>query len=325
MSLLCYHASHEQFAPSELLRYAILAEKAGFEGIHSSDHFNPWSARQGQSGYSFSWIAAALQATSLPFSMVCAPGQRYHPAIVAQAIATLDEMFPDRINVELGSGEALNEIITGESWPSKAERNERLLTSAQLIRELLNGKQVDYSGSVTIHHAKLYTLPKAKPLLLCAAISKETAEWAGTWADGLLTTCDKTIDTTSDKIKAFKKNGGNNKPIYVQFAFSYSQDRSAAEEGAFDQWRSNILPREKLADFYYVEQFDAAAEDVTPEQVLESVPVFTSIQSLMKELKPLIDLNVDRIILHNINRMQEEFINDYGHYHAVPSGVSSRR
>src|SRR5690349_14422670 len=119
MAPICYHASHEQFAPSQLLRLAIAAEDAGFDGVHSSDHFHPWSVRQGQSGFSFSWIAAALQATTLPFSMVCAPGQRYHPAIVAQAISTLAELFPGRINFELGSGEAINEIITGEEWPSK--------------------------------------------------------------------------------------------------------------------------------------------------------------------------------------------------------------
>src|SRR5688572_26360512 len=121
-----YHASHEQFPPSELLQLAKMAELAGFDGVHSSDHFHPWSERQGQSGFSFSWIAAAMQATHLPFSMVCAPGQRYHPAIVAQAIATLAEMFPGRFSVELGSGEALNESITGDVWPQKEERNARL-------------------------------------------------------------------------------------------------------------------------------------------------------------------------------------------------------
>lgn len=116
---LAYHASHEQFSPSHLLKLAALAEQAGFDAIHSSDHFYPWSMRQGHSGYTFSWIGAAMQITRIPFSMVCAPGQRYHPAIVAQAIASIAEMFPGRIDVELGSGEALNEKITGEDWPSK--------------------------------------------------------------------------------------------------------------------------------------------------------------------------------------------------------------
>src|SRR5688500_14952285 len=142
MALICYHASHEQFAPSHLLKLVVAAEAAGFDGIHSSDHFHPWGRAQGQSGFTFSWIGAALQATSLHFSMVCAPGQRYHPAIVAQAIATLAEMFPGRINFELGSGEAMNEAITGEEWPDKQTRNERLLQSVTIIRRLLKGEKV---------------------------------------------------------------------------------------------------------------------------------------------------------------------------------------
>src|SRR5687767_8621288 len=91
-----YHASHEQFPPSALLAYARLAEQAGFGGVFSSDHFQPWSLTQGQSGFSWSWLGAAMQATALPFGMICAPGQRYHPAIVAQAAATLSEMYPGR-------------------------------------------------------------------------------------------------------------------------------------------------------------------------------------------------------------------------------------
>ena len=139
MAIISYHASHEQFKPSELLAWAVLAEKAGFDGINSSDHFFPWSERQGESGFSFAWLGAAMQATSLPFGLVCAPGPRYHPAILAQAAATLSEMFPDRFWMALGSGEALNENITGAPWPDKETRNRRLYESADVIKKLLNG------------------------------------------------------------------------------------------------------------------------------------------------------------------------------------------
>src|SRR5690606_27162420 len=122
-----YHASHEQFSPSELLALVKLAEKAGFDAAMCSDHFTPWSERQGQSGFAWSWLGAALQATdSLSFGMVNAPGQRYHPAIIAQAIATLSEMFPSRLWCAFGSGQLMNEHITGQGWISKAERNSRL-------------------------------------------------------------------------------------------------------------------------------------------------------------------------------------------------------
>src|SRR5688500_5364077 len=109
MALIGYHASHEQFKPSQLLKWVRLAETSGFDVINCSDHFHPWSKRQGQSGFSFAWLGAAMQTTTLPFGVVCAPGQRYHPAIIAQAIATLCEMFPERFWVSIGSGEALNE------------------------------------------------------------------------------------------------------------------------------------------------------------------------------------------------------------------------
>src|SRR5690606_21000294 len=113
MALIGFHASHEQIPPSTLLTVVGLAEEAGFQAAMCSDHFAPWGAAQGNSGHAWTWLGAALQATSLGFGVVTAPGARYHPAITAQAIATLAEMFPGRFWAALGSGEALNEHITG--------------------------------------------------------------------------------------------------------------------------------------------------------------------------------------------------------------------
>lgn len=311
MALICYHASHEQFAPSQLLKFAILAEEAGFGGIHSSDHFHPWSERQGQSGFSFAWLGAAMQATSLPFSLVCSPGQRYHPAIVAQAGATLAEMFPGRFNMELGTGEAINEVITRTGWPDKRLRNERLLECAGIIRRLWEGEEVTYSGHVKIHQAKLYTRPLQKPLLLCAAISVETARWAGSWADGLLTTAENDVEKNHEKINAFRDNGGGSKPIYLQYGFSYARNRKDAEEGAFHQWRSNILPRTTLANLRTVSDFDEAGKNVSMKDVTDAVTVYTDMGKLKEKINAFESLPVSRIILHNINRQHEEFIRDY--------------
>jgi probable non-F420 flavinoid oxidoreductase len=310
MTSICYHASHEQFSPSQLMKFVVQAEKMGFQGIHSSDHFHPWSVRQGQSGFSFSWIAAALQATSLPFSMVCAPGQRYHPGIVAQAIATLAELFPGRINIELGSGEALNETITGDAWPDKDIRNKRLLECANIIRSLLKGNKVSFEGEVKIKDAQLFTLPSHMPLLLGAALSDTTAKWMGTWADGLLTTAG-TIEDVMKKINAFRQNGGEGKPVYLQFSFSYARSKIHAIRGAHDQWRTNILPPEKLANFSRVAQFDEAAKDMSEEYVAKNIPIISDIEQLYEEITRLRKINPDRIILHNVNRFQEEFITDF--------------
>src|SRR3990170_4026998 len=138
-AVIGFHASHEQIGPDRLLRLVQAAEAAGFDAGMCSDHWAPWSEEQGESGFAWSWLGAALQATSLSFGVVNAPGQRYHPAIIAQAAATLSVMFPGRFWVALGSGQLLNEHITGAGWPAKPARNDRLRECAEIMRLLWAG------------------------------------------------------------------------------------------------------------------------------------------------------------------------------------------
>lgn len=311
MSDIAYHASHEQHPPSALLRYAFAAAQAGFRAIHCSDHFHPWSERQGQSGFSFSWIGAAMQATTLPFSMVCAPGQRYHPAIVAQAIATLAEMFPGRFSVELGSGEALNENITGDVWPQKEERNARLLECAGVIRRLLQGETVTHNGLVRVKEAKLYTLPAALPPLMATALSAATAAWAGTWADGLITVGGEETQL-QEIINAFRKGGGAGKPIYVQIAFSYARTETEAQDAAFDQWRTNFFAPEVLSDLTKTTQFDSIAAYVRREDIADKLVITADPEQCIAMIRQYVQMGFDRIILHNVNRQQDVFIKDFG-------------
>jgi coenzyme F420-dependent glucose-6-phosphate dehydrogenase len=311
MTAIAYHASHEQFTPGELIRYAIMAEKAGFQAINSSDHFHPWGEAQGQSGYSFAWLGAAMQATSLPCGVVCAPGQRYHPAIVAQAAATLSQMFPGRFWMALGSGEAINERINGERWPTKAERNERLLESANIIRRLLNGEVVSHKGLVTVDEARLYTLPASPPLIMCAALSPETAAWAGGWADGLLT-AHKSYEEMKQVVDAFRNNGGAGKPIYLKVQLSYAKKHEDALQGAYEQWKTNIFQGTVLGDMPTPAHFDAAARFVKPEDMYQYVRISADIQEHKDWLRQDISLGFEKIILHNVNRDQATFINDFG-------------
>ena len=159
MPVFGFHASHEQVHPSALLAAVQRAEEAGFDAAMSSDHFSPWSARQGQSAFAWSWLGAALQSTSLPFGVVNAPGQRYHPAIIAQAIGTLGEMYPGRFWAALGTGEASNEHITGDRWPRKEVRNARLRECVDIIRALLRGEEVSHDGLVTRRPGPVWTPP----------------------------------------------------------------------------------------------------------------------------------------------------------------------
>lgn len=309
--MIGYHASHEQFTPSELLRYTALAEKAGFTSINSSDHFHPWSSRQRQSGYAFAWLGAALCQSRLPFSSVCAPGQRYHPAIVAQAASTLCQMFPGRFSISLGSGEALNERITGERWPDKAERNQRLRECFGIIRRLLKGETVTHHGLVTVEHAKLYTLPPQPLLLLGAAVTKETAAWMGGWAEGLITV-HRPFKELKEVVDAFRENGGEGKPVFLKAQLSYARSEDEALNGAHDQWRTNIFQSSVLGDMWKVEHFDALSEFVQPDEVKKYVRVSSSLQQHIDWIKEDMQLGFERIILHNVNLDQETFIEDFG-------------
>jgi len=311
MAKFGYHASHEQFKPSALLEYAQAAEKAGFNAGLSSDHFHPWSDRQGESGYAWSWLGAALQATSLSFGVVCAPGQRYHPAIIAQAAATLAEMFPNRFWVALGSGQALNEQITGEGWPAKAERNDRLRECVDVMRALWAGETVNHYGLVQVEEAKLYTRPEVPPRIIGAAITPQTAEWVANWADGLIA-ISHPYDKLREVVEAFRQGGGEGKPMYLKVQLSYAQDEEQALQGAYDQWRTNIFKSLVLSDLRLPKQFDAAAEFVKPEDMYESVRISAEPEQHIEWLQKYIELGFSELYLHNVNREQQGFIEAFG-------------
>lgn len=306
-----FHASHEQFKPSELLNLVKLAEKTGFNTAMCSDHFHPWGKNQGECGFAWTWLGAALNATSLPFGVVTSPGQRYHPAILAQAAATLGEMFPDRFWIAVGSGQLLNEGITGERWPAKTERNERLKESAAIMKALWSGGTVTYRGYINIEDATLYTRPKKSPLLIGAAISVETAEWIGGWADGLITTS-KPKEELQNIIKAFHRGGGKGNPIYIKAQLSYDETEEKALNGAWEQWKTNAFKNRVQTELKIPEQFDDASELVKPEDIHAKVYISADIEDHIKKLEEYTKLGFEHIYLHNVNRSQKKFIEDFG-------------
>jgi coenzyme F420-dependent glucose-6-phosphate dehydrogenase len=310
MTLIGYHASHEQHAPSALLGYVKAAGSAGFAAGMCSDHFHPWSERQGQSGFAWSWLGAALEATELPFGVVNAPGQRYHPAVIAQAAATLAEMYPGRFWIAVGSGQNLNEHITGERWPSKAERNERLLESASVMRSLWNGETVSHRGHFTVDEATLYTRPERAPLLLGAAITPATAEWVGSWADGLIT-IEKPHPELREVVEAFRSGPGEAKRLALQVQLSYATDEEEARRAAHDQWRNNIFDSPVLAQLRSPAQFDAAGEFVRPSDLEAPVRISSDLSRHVDWLNEHIELGFDEIYLHNVHHDQERFIADF--------------
>ncbi len=306
-----FHASHEQFPPLELLRLVKAAEAAGFDGAMSSDHFRPWGPAQGQSGFAWAWLGAALQATRLPFGVISAPGYRYHPAILAQAAATLCEMFPARLWMCLGSGQRLNEDLTGVAWPEKAERNARLGECADIIRRLLNGERVSHEGRVTVVDAEIYSRPATPPLLLGAAVTEATAEFVGGWADGLLTVSGEP-DQVRKVVDAFRRGGGEGKKLVMQVGLSWAPTEEEAGQGGWEQWRTNVLGGEVNWELRTPEQFDTATKHVRPEDVKESILTSSSLDQHVEWIGQYAELGFEEIYLHNVNRGQAAFLDAFG-------------
>ncbi len=156
-------------------------------------------------------------------ALSAAPGQRYHPAIIAQAVATLDELFPARIWCALGSGQNLNEHITGGGWPAKPLRQKRLEECVQIMRQLWMGETVTQRGLVTVDEARLYTRPTTTPRIYGAALSNESAAWVGGWAEGIITTA-KPVEEQAQFIDAFRRSGGAGKPMALQVLVAWDPD-----------------------------------------------------------------------------------------------------
>jgi len=308
-----YHASHEQLPPSELLAAVQAAEAAGFQAAMCSDHFAPWSERQGHSGHAWAWLGAALQATDLSFGVVTAPGQRFHPAVAAQAIASLGEMFPGRFWAALGSGEAVNEHITGDRWPDKPTRDARLLECVEVIRRLLAGEEVTHHGLIEVDRARVWSRPPNPPPLIGAAVSESTARIVGGWADGLVT-INQPVDVLRRVFEAFREGGGHGKPIYLQVHLSWAEggDEDKALAIAHDQWRSNVFSSELAWNLELPSQFDAAAEFVAPDDVRGSVMVSADPGQHVAWLAEMTALGIDRLYLHHVGQQQQPFIDVFG-------------
>jgi probable non-F420 flavinoid oxidoreductase len=312
VTVIGFHASHEQVHPSALLAAAQAAEQAGFTAAMCSDHYFPWSERQGQSAFSFAWLGAALQATSLPFGMVTAPGQRYHPAIAAQAMATLAAMYPGRFWAALGSGQNLNEHITGDVWPRKEVRQARLRECVDVMRLLFTGETVSHDGLVTVDRARLFTLPEPadQPALLAAAVTPRTARWAAQWADGLITV-NQPLDVLRAVVGEYRDAGGRG-PLALQVHLSYAADEETAFAVAVDQWLSNLAPPPVTWDLATHEEFDKLAVLYPPERVRENVRISADPAQHAAWIAEYADLGFDRIFLHHVGKEQLEWIDVFG-------------
>ena len=310
MTRLGFHASHEQISPGQLLLDVQHAEQAGFDMAMCSDHLVPWSTAQGHSGYTWSWLGAALAKTDLTFGCVSAPGQRYHPAIMAQKIGTLAQMFPGRFWTALGSGEAMNEAVTGDAWPRKEVREQRLDECADIIRRLLQGEEVSHDGTVTVKEARVWDLPDEAPMLIGPAVCAESAARIAKWADGLITV-NQDHDSLRKVIDAYRGAGGRGK-LSLQIHLSWAPTMAEAERIAHEQWAGNAVGAPLTWDIATVEGFDAAAAHVTLDTIRDAVRISDSLDQHVEWLREYAELGFDDLYLHFVGQDQAPFIDAFG-------------
>lgn len=313
MTAYGYHCSHEQIAPSQLVRHAVRAQQAGFDAAMCSDHLAPWLPEQGHSGYAFSWLGAALQATALPFGVVTAPGQRTHPVTTAQAIATLAEMFPGRFWAALGSGEALNEHVTGDPWPDKETRERRLRECVDVIRALLAGEEVTHHGLVHVDRARVWSLPAEPPPLLAAAVSVESAAEHAAWADGLITV-GSDPRAARDVVAAYRDAGGRG-PVRLQVHLAWGADEADALDMARRAWRNGTVGAPECWDIPTPEQFAQRAAGATDDQLRSGMLISADPSVLRDRIAELTDAGFDDVMLHQVGSAegeQEAFIDTFG-------------
>jgi coenzyme F420-dependent glucose-6-phosphate dehydrogenase len=319
MGLLGYAAMFEQFTPTDLLRWSRQAEDVGFGGIMASDHFHPWVPQQGQAAFVWSWLGAlGAQTNRVVFGTgVTAPGPRYHPAILAQASATLATMFPGRFYLGVGAGEALNEHITGEYWPEPPARLARLEEGVEIIRRLLSGKVTKYQGThFRLESAKLYTLPDTPPPIYIASSGPINSERTGRIADGYIT-----VGASDDKIRTllarFEKGAReagkdpSQMPRIIQLHLSWAESREAAVEQAVREWPNGGMAFPK-GDIRNPEDFAAMAQVVRPENFEGRVFMSPDLDAHAAHLQHYIDLGFDQVYVHNVGRNQEAFVEAFG-------------
>src|SRR5437763_9012698 len=231
-----HFCAHEQFPPEDLLRQAVEAEEAGFDGIGCSDHLQPWW-EPGESGHAWVWLGAAGQATRrIPLGTGVTPaGPRYHPVLIAQAWATLERLFPGRPYVGVGSGESLNESPLGADWPSVGDQIERMEEGLELIHRLFAGERVTHEGRFfRTKQAYLHTRPKRRPPIYVSAFGPRAAGVAGRWGDGLWTLADpEKVPEILDAYRAAASDAGRDPgEVLLQAGFSWAPDDDRALEGA---------------------------------------------------------------------------------------------
>jgi coenzyme F420-dependent glucose-6-phosphate dehydrogenase len=320
---LGYKASAEQFDPRELVEIAVAAEAHGMESVAVSDHFQPWRHEGGHAPFSLAWMAAVGERTSTIQigTSVMTPTFRYNPAVIAQAFATLGCLYPGRIMLGVGTGEALNEIATGfrgageQDWPEFKERFARLREAVQLMRQLWTENRVDFTGEYySTHGASIYDRPDVPVPVYVAAGGPVVARYAGREGDGFICTSGKGMELYTEQLMPAVQEGaeGVGRPsdsidrmIEIKLSYDTSYE-TALENTRF--WSPLSLSKEQKHDITDPVEMENAADALSIEQIASRWIVGSDPDEIVASIKQYVDAGFNHLVVHGPGQDQRRFL-----------------
>ncbi|SCG54008.1 TIGR03557 family F420-dependent LLM class oxidoreductase [Micromonospora humi] len=303
-----YKLASEGFGPNELVRQAVRAEEAGFDFVEMSDHFHPWLDGQGHS--SFTWtvfgvIAAKTERIGLATGVTC-PTVRYHPAIIAQAAATLAIVSDGRFTLGVGAGERLNEHVVGQGFPSVRGRHERLREALEIIRLLWRGGYRSYEGKyLQLEDARVFDLPDEPPVIAVAASGPVSAGIAAEYGDGLFAT-----EPKPDLVEAYRSGGGDG-PRYAEVPVAWAPDEQQAVRAAWETSRWAVTGWKVMAELPNPVNFEAASRTVTEGDIRQQFAVGPDPDTHVAAVRTYVDAGFDHLVLQNAGPDPDGFIDFY--------------
>ncbi len=347
-SSLGYWAAHEQYSMHDLLQYVVEAERNGFTATMTSDHFHPWWHHNAYGNFAWIWIAAAAERTKrMQFvTGITAPIYRYHPAIIAQAFASLDILYPGRIGLGLGTGESMNETPLGFDWPRPKARLKRTIEAAQIISKLWyttknndddnpnNGNKTSNSDKkyndgfvyfngeyFLIRNAKLYSPPSSNHIpIFMAASGPESAKASAKYSDGLITFLKaresrKILDVFDRTVKKGAEGDSNNndsKQKIAEYKVSYSENYDQAFKSS-NFWRATLLEDAFNTSISDPRKLEQKAKQQVPDQKLkESIEITTSIEDCIKSIEDYFRVGFTKVYIHSTSPNEIEFLREFG-------------
>jgi coenzyme F420-dependent glucose-6-phosphate dehydrogenase len=304
-----YTLSSEEHGPRELVENGAEAEEAGFDFLMVSDHYHPWTDRQGHSPFVWTVLGALARATDrvrVGTGVTCPIG-RIHPAILAQAAATSAILLEGRFMLGVGTGENLNEHVLGERWPPIDERLDRLEEAIEVMRLLWEGSPHTHRGRhFTVQQARVYDLPDRPPPVLVAAKGDRATDLAGRVGDGLIA-----VAPEADTVRGFERAGGAGKPRFGQVHVCWAEDEGAARRTAHEWWPNAAIGGELGLELPLPRHFEQAAETVREEDVAETVPCGPDPERHIAAIREYADAGFDHVWVHQIGPDQQGFLRFY--------------